>query len=134
MQGIATDFIGVTLIAKSSVKAKTFASDIAPDFDSFISGDVVGKIYSYVQLNAVVWWMFLNASGKAFYVKHQEGVFEWAESDNDIIRKNIVNRGGDVTEFDRQIRNKKLTSIGVKIGVGLVGGYILKRVIDTKIK
>lgn len=130
MDYLASDYVGVTLIAEQSVKAKTFASDVAPDFDSFVSGDVVGKIYSWVLRGASVWWMFQNANGVFYYVKHETGSFSWAEYDNQIIRKNIVNRGGDVASFDKEQRNKKIQSWAWK-GLGFLGGaYVSKRIID----
>lgn len=130
MEYLASDYIGVTLTAKKSMKAKTFASDSAPDFDSFISGDIVGKIQSWVLRGASVWWMFQNANGVTYFVKHETGSFEWADTDNAIIRKNIVNRGGDVTEFDKAERNKKLQSWGWKAVGFLAGGYVTKKLID----
>ena len=133
MNYLASDYIGVTLIAKESVKAKTFASDIAPDFDNFLAGDIVGKIYSYVLRGASVWWMLQNANGTAYYIKHETGSFEWVQADDDIIRKNILNRGGDVTSFDNEKRNEKIKSWVYK-GLGfLAGAYISKRVINKYI-
>jgi hypothetical protein len=133
MNYLATDYIGVTLIAKESVKAKTFASDIAPDFDNFVAGDIVGKIYSYVLRGASVWWMCQNANGTAYFIKQDSGLFEWSDSDNDIIRRNILNRGGDVTSFDNEKRNEKIKSWVYK-GLGfLTLSYISKRVIDKYI-
>jgi hypothetical protein len=133
MNYLASDYIGVTLKAKESVKAKTFASDIAPDFDNFVAGDIVGKIYSYVLRGDSVWWMLQNANGTAYFIKHDTGKFEWADADNDIIRRNILNRGGDVTSFDNEKRNEKIKSWVYK-GLGfLAGAYISKRVIDKYI-
>jgi hypothetical protein len=133
MNYLASDYIGVTLIAKESVKAKTFASDIAPDFDNFVAGDIVGKIYSYVLRGASVWWMLQNANATAYFIKHDTGLFEWAEADNDIIRRNILNRGGDVTSFDNEKRNEKIKSWVYK-GLGFLAlSYISKRVIDKYI-
>jgi hypothetical protein len=133
MNYLASDYIGVTLIAKESVKAKTFASDIAPDFDNFVDGDIVGKIYSYVLRGASVWWMLQNANGTAYFIKHDTGLFEWADADNDIIRRNILNRGGDVTSFDNEKRNEKIKSWVYK-GLGFLAlSYISKRVIDKYI-
>lgn len=133
MDLIATDYIGVTLIAKTKVKAKTFASTTAPDFDTFFSGDIVGRIFSYVLKNATVWWMFQNANGTYYYVEHETGVFEWSELDNAIIRRNIINRGGDVATFDKEQRNKNLKSWGWKAVGFLAGGYITKKIIDKNI-
>lgn len=133
MDYLASDYIGVTLIATTSMKAKNFASDSAPDFDNFVSGDIVGKIQSWVLRGATVWWMFQNANGVTYFVKHETGVFEWADGDNAIIRKNIVNRGGDVTQFDKAERNKKLKSWAWKGMLFLGGSYISKRVIDKYI-
>lgn len=133
MNYLASDYIGVTLIAQTSMKAKTFASDSAPDFDTFVSGDIVGKIQTWVLRGATVWWSFQNANGVSYYVKHETGVFEWADNDNAIIRENIVNRGGDVTQFDKAERNKKIQSWGWKAVGFLAGGYVAKRVIDKYI-
>lgn len=133
MNYLASDYIGVTLIAKESVKAKTFASDVAPDFDNFVAFDIVGKIYSYVLRGASVWWMIQNANGTAYYIKHETGSFEWVEADNDIIRRNIVNRGGDVTSFDNEKRNEKIKSWVYKGAGFLALSYISKRVIDKYI-
>jgi len=133
MNYLATDYIGVTLLAKESVKAKTFASDIAPDFDNFVAGDIVGKIYSYVLRGSSVWWMCQNANGTAYFIKHDTDLFEWADADNDIIRRNILNRGGDVTSFDNEKRNEKIKSWVYK-GLGFLAlSYISKRVIDKYI-
>jgi hypothetical protein len=134
MEFLSSDYIGVTLIAKTSVKAKTYTAENAPDFDSFLNGDIVGKIYSWVLKNASIWWMFQNANGSFYFVKHETGYFEWADADNAIIRKNIVNRGGDVAAWDKEIRNKKIYSWGWKIGFSLGATYIIKKLIDTKIK
>lgn len=134
MDTVASDYLDVTFIAKNNIKARSFASDEAPVYDNFVSGDIVGRVFSWVMRGATIWWMFDGGLGRFYYVKHEENIFKWSDADNAIIKKNIVNRGGSTTEIDKEQRNKNLTSLGWKIAGGLGLAYISKRVIDKAIK
>lgn len=37
---------------------------------SISDGGIVGKVYSYVTSNGIVWWLFYDNNGRPYYVKH----------------------------------------------------------------
>ena len=73
-----TQIIGKTLIANTEVAIKRTAADGSPSVYTVKKGQAVGQVYSYLEPNPnrkSLYWMFLDAYSKPYYVEHKQGLF-----------------------------------------------------------
>lgn len=69
----AADLIDKTLIAKKPIAIKRFALDTAPTVYTVMSGQPVGKVYSWLNAGTgrqYLYWEFLDSYGRPYYAAH----------------------------------------------------------------
>jgi hypothetical protein len=70
------DIVGKTLIARKPVQIKRFPQNSAPVVYTVPAGQPIGTVYSWVQTDGNIWWMYLDDKGKTYYTKHQAGYYD----------------------------------------------------------
>jgi hypothetical protein len=71
----AGQIIGKTLFAKKQLdKLNSSLQKIG----TFPAGQSVGVVYSYIQRNGIVYWMFYDAMKRPYYVKHSADSFQFS--------------------------------------------------------
>lgn len=71
----ADQVVGKTLFAVVNIPIKRIASASAPVVYTAAPGTAVGRVYSWVMDGPTLYWQFYDANGKAYYAKHQTGIF-----------------------------------------------------------
>lgn len=74
----AADLVNKTLIAKQPIAIKRLPLDSAPTVFTVLSGQPVGKVYSWLAAGTgrqSLYWMFLDANNRPYYAPHSANSF-----------------------------------------------------------
>ena len=72
----AADVINKTLIARKPVAIKRSPSLSQPTVYTAKSGDTIGVVYSYIQNNDGLWWMYYDQYQKPYYTLHDPNSYD----------------------------------------------------------
>lgn len=72
----AADIVGKTLIAKKPVALKRLPQKTATTVYTVPAGQTVGVVYSWVQADGALWWMFYDQNQKTYYAIHEPGLYD----------------------------------------------------------
>lgn len=68
-----------TLFANKDIEVYRLALDNAKSYGIIKAGQPIGTVYSFLSAQppdrAGLWWMFYDDQNRAYYIPHQEGVF-----------------------------------------------------------
>lgn len=77
----AEQIIGKTLFGKQPIPIRRSAADSAPIVYTVPKGQPVGTVFSWIDVNAagntVLNWSFKDSTGRSYYAKHQQGIFDF---------------------------------------------------------
>ena len=96
----ADKIIGKTLFAKRQVdKLNTSLQKIG----TFQAGQSVGQVYSYIVRNGQVYWMFSDAFGKPYLVKHDSTAFQFSSGVQQAVEQQKTERERELIQQKGQI-------------------------------
>lgn len=72
----AADIVGKTLIAKTKVAIKRQPSKAAPTVFTVSPGETVGVVYSWVNADGELWWMYYDNNKNPYYTQHGTGIYD----------------------------------------------------------
>lgn len=72
----ADQIVGKTLIAKKPVALKRLPAKSAPTVYTVPTGGTVGVVYSWIQRDGLLWWMFYDSNQKTYYAQQQPNTYD----------------------------------------------------------
>lgn len=123
----ADKIIGRNLYAKKSIpKLNTSLVVIG----KFLPNDFIGNVYSYIQKNGIVYWMFKDYSGKYFLTKHDASAYKFSSDIEQAFKQQEIEKEKEVIEQKGQVPYY-IEKYGKVILVGVLGAYLLSTYIKT---
>lgn len=86
----ADKFVGKTLYAKKNVVKYRYPGDTKTFFPGekklyvYKPGELIGVIWSWLQKNGKLYWMFYDSLNKAYYVEHNDANFQLTKEIRDV--------------------------------------------------
>lgn len=145
----ADKFIGKTFYAKESRTRFRYPGDFKTTFPGekkllvYKPGDLIGVVYSWLEKDGKLYWMFLNSQGKAYYIQHKEGAIQLTQQLKNVIK---VAEAKEKAETDAALQQSQEIMKEAKgdfafyfekygkvvLGV-IVGTILLKTIIEKKL-
>lgn len=72
----ADQIVGKTLIARKNIALKRLPSKSAQTVYTATPGTTVGVVYSWVQADGGLWWMYYDSKGNTYYTYHEPGAYD----------------------------------------------------------
>ena len=112
----ADKIIGKNLYAKKRIDKLNLSLKKVGEFKA---GDNVGIVYSYIQRNGNVYWLFKPAYGSQYLVKHDSTAFQLTQAVKQAIEK-------QKTEVEKEIKEEKgaVSYYIEKYGIWVLGTYL----------
>lgn len=124
----ANDIVGKTLIARKSIPLKRLPQKSASTIYTAKPGITVGVVYSWVEGDGGLWWMYYDQNGRTYYTFHEPGAYDI---------KSITAQGVESLEQVQEQQDKKDDPVGFYISkflkpvtYAVVGYFGLKAVLD----
>lgn len=122
----ADKFIGKTFYAKKNRTKFRYPGDYKTTFPGqsklyvFKPGELIGVVYSWLQKDGSLYWMFYDSNNKAYYVQHDDTAIELTKQIQNVIK---VAESKEKAETEAAIQQNEQALIEAK---GVIPYYIEK--------
>lgn len=124
----ADQIVGKTLIARKPIAIKRETRKSAPTVYTVRPGITVGVVYSWVQGDGGIWWMYLDQNQKTYYTYHEPGAYDIGA---------LGAQGVESLESVQEQKEKEENPVGFyvqkflkPVTIAVVGYFGLKAVLD----
>lgn len=124
----ADQIVGKTLIAKKNVALKREPRKSAETVFVVKPGITIGVVYSWVNADGGIWWMYYDQNGKTYYTYHEPGAYDI---------KSLTAQGVESLEEVQEDKEKTENPIGYyvtkllkPVTYAVIGYFGLKAVLD----
>lgn len=129
MPSISADkIIGRNLYAKKSIP-KLNASLV--QIGKFMPNDFIGNVYSYIQKNGNVYWMFKDYSGKFFYTLHDPEAYKFSSDVQQAFDQQEIEKEKELIEQKGQVPYY-IEKYGKFVLYSVLGVYLIGTIIKSK--
>lgn len=120
----ADQIVGRTLIARQNIPLKRQPSKLASTIYIAKPGITVGVVYSWVNGDGGIWWLFLDKDQKPYYTFHAPGLYDI---------QSLNAQGVESLEATQEDKDRAENPLGyyiskfTKPALWIIGGYFVLR-------